>query len=216
MATARMLLHPCSQTHEDTWRNGIAPDHRNAVAGILLLEEMIMHLTIAELFAYTDEERAKWQQWFSTQGNEPLKIALNNKTHPSVGALILHCFWAELFYTYLMRDEALTPESEVAKQNKDLPADEAEKIFAFGLFARQQMRAFTDAATPDDWEGVHEVKAGNLTIRGSARKLIAHILIHEIRHWAQIVSLVRQNDLAPPGEHDLVFSPAFGPLLKRA
>jgi uncharacterized damage-inducible protein DinB len=114
-----------------------------------------------------------------------------------------------------MRDEALIPESEVVKQNKDLPADEAEKIFAFGLFARQQMRAFTDAATPDDWEGVHEVKAGNLVIRGSARKLIAHILIHEIRHWAQIASIVRQNDLAPPGEHDLVFSPAFGPLLQR-
>lgn len=174
-----------------------------------------MHLTIDEMLAYTDEERAKWQQWFLAQGNEPLKIALNNKTHSSVGALILHCFWAELFYTYLMRDETLTQESEVVRQNKDLPADDAEKIFAFGLFARQQMRAFTDAATQGDWEGVHEVKAGNLAIRGTARKLIAHILIHEIRHWAQIASIVRQNDLAPPGDHDLVFSPSFGPLLKK-
>lgn len=174
-----------------------------------------MHLTIDELLAYTDEERAKWQGWFSTQGNDPLKIPLNNKTHPSVGALILHCFWAELFYAYFMRDEMMTPETEVVKQNKDLPADDAGIIFAFGGLARRQMRAFTDAATPEDWDQVHELKADNIEICGTARKLIAHILIHEIRHWAQAATLVREHDLAPPGDHDLLFSPAFGPLVKR-
>jgi uncharacterized damage-inducible protein DinB len=40
--------------------------------------------------------------------------------------------------------------------------------------------------------------------------LIAHSLVHEIRHWAQIAVTVRQHELAPPGEHDLVFSKSFG------
>lgn len=40
MATARMLLHLCSQLHKDTWSNGIATGHQNAFVCILLLEEM--------------------------------------------------------------------------------------------------------------------------------------------------------------------------------
>jgi uncharacterized damage-inducible protein DinB len=175
-----------------------------------------MHLTIDEMLAYTDEEREKWRCWFSAQGNDPLKIALNNQTHPSVGMLILHCFWAEVFYAYLMRDEILTLESEIVKQNKDLPPDDAEKLFAFGQLTRRQMRAFTQAATPEDWEGRHRFKDEHLEIQGTARKLIAHILIHEIRHLAQIAFTVRQHDLAPPGDHDLLFSASFGPLVKRA
>jgi uncharacterized damage-inducible protein DinB len=49
---------------------------------------------------------------------------------------------------------------------------------------------------------------------GSARKLIAHILV-QIRHWAQVAVTIRQHGLAPPGEHDLLFSKSFGPLVKK-
>jgi LPS sulfotransferase NodH len=64
-----------------------------------------MHLTIDELLAYTDEERAKWEAWFQAQGDEPLKLAVPMDVHPTVGALILHCFWAELFYAHWMLDD---------------------------------------------------------------------------------------------------------------
>jgi len=174
-----------------------------------------MHLTINELLDYTDEERAKWEEWFSTNGNEPLKIALAGETHPSIGALILHCFWADLWYAYMVRDEVLTEESDIVKENKDLPADHPDKIFAFGRFAREAMRAFTDSAGGEEWASVHEVKARGIHIKGSARKLISHILVHEIRHWAQVAIAVRQNGLTPPGDHDLLFSKSFGPLVTR-
>ena len=52
-------------------------------------------------------------------------------------------------------------------------------------------------------------------LEGPARKLNAHILVHEIRHWAQIAVTMRQHELAPPGEHDLVLSKSFGPLVKK-
>jgi uncharacterized damage-inducible protein DinB len=174
-----------------------------------------MHLTIDELLNYTDEERAKWREWFSAQGHDPLKIALANETHPTIGALILHCFWAELWYAYWMRGEVLTRDSEFVKQNKDRPTDQAEAIFGFGQTARQAMRAFTDGADQEAWDRIHEVEALGFHLRGSARKLVAHILIHEIRHWAQVAALVRQQNLVPPGDHDLLFSASFGPLVKR-
>lgn len=95
-----------------------------------------MHLTINELLNYTDEERAKWHDWFSSHGNGPLKIALANETHPTLGALILHCFWAELFYACWMRGEILSQENQLVKQNKNLPADTT----TLGLFEREEGR----------------------------------------------------------------------------
>lgn len=174
-----------------------------------------MHLTISELLDYTDEERAKWQDWFSAHGDDPLKIALAGDTHPNVGALISHCFWSELFYAYWMRDEVLSNESEIVKQNKDLPSEKGEALFGFGRSTRQAMRSFTDGATREDWERIHEVEACGIHIKGPARKLVSHILVHEIRHWAQVAITVRQHGLAPPGDHDLLFSKAFGSLVER-
>ena len=174
-----------------------------------------MHLTIEELLAYTDEERAKWHKWFAVHGNDPLKIALAGDAHPTVGALILHCFWAELFYALWMRGQTLTEDSQVVTENRSLPPDQADKVFAFGDSTRKAMREFTNAATDEDWERVHEVEARGFRIKGPARKLIAHILVHEIRHFAQIAIVVRQHELAPPGDHDLLFSESFGKLVTR-
>ena len=39
------------------------------------------------------------------------------------------------------------------------------------------------------------------------RKLAAHILLHEIRHFAQIAYAVRVAGHEPPGEHDYFFAP---------
>jgi uncharacterized damage-inducible protein DinB len=41
------------------------------------------------------------------------------------------------------------------------------------------------------------------------RKLLFHILLHEIRHWAQIALAVRLAGFQPPGDHDLFFSRAL-------
>jgi uncharacterized damage-inducible protein DinB len=44
----------------------------------------------------------------------------------------------------------------------------------------------------------------------SPRKLLFHILLHEIRHWAQIALAARINGgLEPPGDHDLFYSKAL-------
>jgi uncharacterized damage-inducible protein DinB len=41
------------------------------------------------------------------------------------------------------------------------------------------------------------------------RKIVVHILLHEMRHWAQIATLLRMNGFA--GEmHDFLFSPVMG------
>lgn len=172
-----------------------------------------MYLKIEELLSYTDEEREKWRQWFAERGDETLKIALSGETHTSIGGLILHIFWAEMFYTFLVDGEVLTLESDFVKEHKDLPNDQAEPLFAFGRKGRERMWAFASAASEEDWERTIEAKTAGILLKGSARKLISHILVHEIRHWAQVAIMVRQSGRQPPGDHDLCFSPSFGPLI---
>ena len=173
-----------------------------------------MNLTIDELLGYTDEERAKWEAWFKEHGNEPLKLAVPMDVHPNVGTLILHCFWAELFYARWIRGELLTPE-QMKQIIEAQDVGNADQVFAFGHSARAALREAVDGYTQQDWEKAYEVDGPGFRLDGSARKLIAHILVHEIRHWAQVAVMIRQHDLVPPGEHDLLFSQSFGPLLTK-
>ncbi len=43
----------------------------------------------------------------------------------------------------------------------------------------------------------------------SPRKLLFHMALHEVRHWAQIAAAVRAAGFAPPGDHDLFYSKAL-------
>ena len=173
-----------------------------------------MKLTIDELLGYTDEERGKWEAWFAEHGNEPLKLAVPMDVHPTVGSLILHCFWAELFYAQWMRGTLMTPE-QMKEIIEEQDAENVEQLFAFGHSARKALREALSAYSEQDWEKTYDVDGPGFHLSGPARKLIAHILVHEIRHWAQVAVMIRQHNLAPPGEHDLLFSQSFGPLLTK-
>ena len=157
-----------------------------------------MQLTIDELIGYTDEERLKWENWFATKGDETLKLSLYNADHARVGALILHIFGPELQYLQFIRNEDLTDYTS-------MPVERADELFAFGRRSREVLRAWCAGATPEEWERAFEPQEG---LRVSARKIVAHVLMHEIRHWAQLALGMRQHDLAPPGDHDLLFSRA--------
>ena len=43
----------------------------------------------------------------------------------------------------------------------------------------------------------------------TARKLLLHILIHEIRHWVQVTLALRNAGHEPPGNRDLFHSDAL-------
>jgi uncharacterized damage-inducible protein DinB len=159
----------------------------------------LMQLTLEELVRYTDEERAKWEAWFKERGDEPLGFSLCGDAERTVGALILHMFGPELQYVQFIRDEELTDYTS-------LPTERAAELFAFGRRTREGMRAWCAEARAADWEREFEP---NERVSASARKITAHVLMHEIRHWAQIALVMRQHGLEPPGDHDLLFSEAM-------
>jgi uncharacterized damage-inducible protein DinB len=49
----------------------------------------------------------------------------------------------------------------------------------------------------------------NYFVKATPKKIVIHILMHEIRHWAQITTLFRLSGLT--GElHDFLASPVMG------
>ena len=64
-----------------------------------------------------------------------------------------------------------------------------------------------DADVADQPRTIQVASGGEFTL--TARKLLFHIVVHEIRHWAQIALAVRLAGFAPPGQHDLMYSPAL-------
>ena len=156
-----------------------------------------MQLTIAELLDYTEEERAKWAAWFAAHGDAPLQLALAGELCPTVGALVRHIFSPALHYTEFM--QGATELTDIG----DIPTDNAAALFAFGRQSHARLREFCDQAQPADWTRTHEPRAG---VHVSTRKIVLHVLLHELRHWAQVAAALRQHDLAPPGDHDLLFS----------
>jgi uncharacterized damage-inducible protein DinB len=49
----------------------------------------------------------------------------------------------------------------------------------------------------------------NSSLKATPRKIVVHVLLHEIRHWAQIATLLRLTGVTD-GFHDILFSPAMG------
>ena len=54
----------------------------------------------------------------------------------------------------------------------------------------------------------------NIIVTATPKKIVTHIMFHEIRHWAQIATLWRLNGLKEDF-HDFLFSPVMGGELRR-
>ena len=55
---------------------------------------------------------------------------------------------------------------------------------------------------------------GDFEFEGTPRKILMHVLIHEIRHWAQLGTLLRLGGEAPR-LHDFLVSPVGGGEFRR-
>ncbi len=161
-----------------------------------------MHLTVHELMSYTFEERARWERWFRENGDAMLAMPIAGTAENTIGQLVMHIFGPELRYVERMRNEPLT-------EYRALPGGTVEAVFGFGLKTRRAMRTFVDGLGEDGWDREVELVWPGVHTRATVRKIVCHVYIHEIRHWAQIAGLVRERGFEPPGGHDILFSGAL-------
>jgi uncharacterized damage-inducible protein DinB len=161
-----------------------------------------MDLTYAELLRYTDDERQKWRRFFASHAE-----ALDAPVHPggtfsTVGKLIDHIFLVERRHVQRLRGEALSTRTGLTGNN-------AAPLFDYGASVRRELEQYVADLDDDVADQPRTFEIGGREWAMSSRKLLFHILVHEIRHWAQIALAVRQAGLEPPGEHDLMYSRAL-------
>ncbi|HEX9937648.1 MAG TPA: DinB family protein [Longimicrobium sp.] len=160
-------------------------------------------LGFRELMAYTDGETRRWEAWFRQAGPSALDVSLGEGRWNRVGELVYHVFMVERRYAERLLGEPVSPYA-------DPPPRSLDEIFAVYPEARGRLERFVENATVQEWgEAVtfETIAAG--TFVASKRKIVAHTLMHGVRHWAQIATALRQAGHGEQWLHDLLASSAI-------
>lgn len=163
---------------------------------------MPLTITLDELLAWTDEERSKWRSWLIANRSALDVVLQPGGRFPTVASLIDHIFLVEHRHALRLQRQELPTASGIS------PTD-VEALFAYGDRGRQNVRAYLPTLAGADANTPRDVVVASGTYALSPRKLLFHMALHEVRHWAQIAAAVRVAGFAPPGEHDLFYSRAL-------
>jgi len=162
----------------------------------------MVSLTFEELHRYTLEERDRWRRFFDAQPGAMDAGIQPGGRFATVGKLIDHIFLVEQRHLQRLRGEPPADRTGLTGNN-------APPLFDYGASVRRELEQFVGDLDEDAADQVRTFEVREQQWTMSARKLLFHILLHEIRHWAQIALAVRQAGLEPPGDHDLFYSRAL-------
>ncbi len=155
------------------------------------------------LIEYLDEECERWQQWFARQSPKALEVTLGVDDLATVRDLLMHISAVELRYAERLMGEPITPYERFQTASLDA-------LFDVGKDARMKITAFLAGATEKELNGAltFETKSAG-TRTASRRKIVAHALLHSVRHWAQIATALRQHGYPQDWGHDFLFTRAM-------
>jgi uncharacterized damage-inducible protein DinB len=163
---------------------------------------MLLAITLGELMRYMTAEREKWRAWFAAHPAAMEAAVQPGGQLPTVGKLIDHIFLVERRHLQRLMAEPLS-------QTTGLTGNNAPPLFDYGSSVRRELEQFAGDLDPDLADEMRSFDVRDRHWPMSPRKLLFHIQLHEIRHWAQIALAVRLAGFEPPGDHDLFYSSAL-------
>ena len=163
---------------------------------------MTLNLSLDELLAWTAEERAKWLPWFKANPAALGAPVQPGGRFPTVLSLIEHTFLVEVRHTRRLQRQELPTQTGVAPEDIDA-------LWAYAGQGRAALKNYLPTLTGQDAKTPRDVVVPSGTSQMTPRKLLFHMGLHEVRHWAQIAAVVRMAGFAPPGDHDLFYSKAL-------
>lgn len=162
-------------------------------------------MDVRDLVGYTTWQRALWRLWFDQMGAAPLGVttgAHGDGRFTTVGGLIRHIFSSELRYAQRIAGVPLTDTTGV-------DVGDPVALFLLGAVGRASFIGVIETLPPAEWTIPLEFQVFSSAVRVTPRKVVLHVLTHEIRHWAQVATLLRLEGWI--GERqDLLFSPVLG------
>lgn len=156
-------------------------------------------ITLDELLGWTSQERAKWRAWLKINSGA-LDVAVQpGGRFPTVASLVDHIFLVEVRHTLRLQGKDLPTETGIA-------AGDIDALFTYAARGREAVHRYVPSLNPGDLNKPRDVVVASGTYPLSPRKLLFHMVLHEVRHWAQIAAALRVAGFTPPGDHDLFYS----------
>ena len=163
---------------------------------------MSVTIELERVLAYTDVERAKWRAWIAA---DPSRLGLPFQPggrFPTIGSLLDHVFLVER--RHLCRLQGATP-----PDTSGIAAGDANALFEYADLVRADFHRYLADADEADASSAMQVTVTSGTYAMKKRTLATHILLHEVRHLAQIAFAARLAGVEPPGQHDLFYFTEF-------
>jgi len=156
-------------------------------------------LTYQVLLEVTSTEHHRWRDWF-VEHPKAWVVPFATGRMATIGGLVLHIFGVELRYAQRLLDQEVTAWEEFRQTSID-------EVFELGDNARGQLVHFLTTAPEKELDRVltfQTLTAG--TVSASKYKIASNIFLHDIRHWGQIATVLRQNGFAHQWPHDMLLS----------
>lgn len=151
-----------------------------------------------ELKAWVENMASEWRQLLAAHP-EAMAISCDIRETTNVAGLLQHIVAVELRYAQRLNDQ---PETAY----EDIPSDSVESIYA----THDRAMALLDRLKDRDeafWnESITMTTRKGGTIRAQRRIVYAHLLLHAVRHYAQLATLLRRHGIAPGWHMDFIAS----------
>jgi uncharacterized damage-inducible protein DinB len=161
-----------------------------------------MHLAISmeELLVWNDEASAFWKSHFEANP-ALLQLPCDIGGTRTVQELVRHIWGVELRWAQRIAGQIPIPREE-------MPAGPLDALFEMHTRAGGIVQMMLEDPA-QDWNAIVPLDIPSLPEdrrKASRRKLMAHMLFHSQRHWAQLATLVRSAGFPSGFYGDILFS----------
>jgi uncharacterized damage-inducible protein DinB len=156
-------------------------------------------LSYEVLLELTSTEHHRWRDWF-VDHPKAWGVPFATGRMATIGGVVLHIFGVELRYAQRLLGQEVTVWEEMRETS-------IEDVFELGDNARSQLVQFLTTAPEKELDKVltfQTMTAG--TITASKYMIASNVFLHDIRHWGQIATVLRQNGFADQWPHDMLLS----------
>jgi uncharacterized damage-inducible protein DinB len=153
-----------------------------------------------EILRHNQEETERWRKFFAATP-AALDVPMDMADMKTVRGAVLHIFVVEQLY-----GERLSGITRERLSYDDFPADSLEQLFAYHTSALAHLRKLLETYTEAQWGEAIEFKARVMSITATRRKMFLHVLLHSMRHWAQVAMVLRQAGFKQDWQHDFIFT----------
>ena len=157
-------------------------------------------LSALEVLEWNDTTAVKWRGLLERHP-QALAIPCDVRGGQTVADLLQHIVAAELRYAQQLCGEPITDYANIPKTNI------AELFHTHELAMKKYRCLIADSGFPWD-EDFQFVTRSAGTLIAPRRAIMFHALLHSVRHYAQLATLLRHAGIAPDWDMDYLFMAA--------